>query len=226
MKAIDWPYHHLEIRSSLMQPCQTARIMALIHVSPASNETGPYTAAATPGFGRELTFPSSHPSNMGFGAVLGSPQKPGRIVGPKGCRSTDISELWASISTRASQLRHLGKATSTTGRCSSWCWPRTELEKVSWGSWYLIVHWGNVMGYVIQSSTAKPSRLSADFQEDSRNAEPALLGHQQWGWSSHPQLLHIKEFKVKRDHQLSFSNLSCNTCCSVVLSHGPQDVFR
>lgn len=35
MKAIDWPYYHPEICSSLMQACQTVRIMAIIHRLPA-----------------------------------------------------------------------------------------------------------------------------------------------------------------------------------------------
>lgn len=79
-------------------------------------------------------FPSSHPTNMFYGAAFGSPQKPGRIIGPKGCGCTDVSKLWVFTSTRVSQLKHLCKSTSTTGKCSSWCWPRTELEKVPWGS--------------------------------------------------------------------------------------------
>lgn len=91
------------------------------------------------------------------------------------------------------------------------------------------------MGRVIHSSVAMPSELSANFQEASGNAsdqdvervtdEPALLRHWQWGWSLCPQLLQIEEFKGKRDHQPSLSDLSCFMCHSAVLCRNQHDVF-
>lgn len=90
MKAIDWPYHHLEIRSSLMQPCQTARIMALIH-APRWVLRWPRQALVLEG----TRFSFLQPPTTLLGTAFGSPQKLEGIVGPESCGSTDVSQVRA-----------------------------------------------------------------------------------------------------------------------------------
>lgn len=196
-----------------MQPCQTAKIMALMH----RNQTGPQNRRGNPWVWKGLALPCSHSATtMGF---LGNHLGPLESQTQRPYLSTDVSLLCgpARIHTafpdKASGHNHRqvrwvsqqGDAEAGAGQGQSW--RRSQRAPLC-----LAIHQDNVSSIVILLG------LSADFQESGVTAEPALLGHQQQCWSSHPGAgahilgyFSVQEFEAERDPHLSPSDPPCGT---------------